>query len=81
MQPIQDPQAPKRSTRLDTHADRPYKAQESEIHTSSIREQPLTGGGRERQRGQWLAENQVAIARYNELVEHQGVFSDGLRAF
>ena len=30
---------------------------------------------------QWQQENQQAISGYNELVEQQGVFSEGLRAF
>lgn len=30
---------------------------------------------------QWQQENQKAISAYNELVERQGVFSEGLRGF
>ena len=30
---------------------------------------------------QWQQENQRAISGYNELVERQGVFSEGLRGF
>ncbi|MAK92076.1 MAG: hypothetical protein CMI13_12685 [Oleibacter sp.] len=30
---------------------------------------------------QWKQENQQAISAYNELVERQGVFSEGLRGF
>ena len=30
---------------------------------------------------QWQRENQQAISAYNELVERQGVFSEGLRVF
>lgn len=30
---------------------------------------------------QWQQENQQAISAYNELVERQGVFSEGLRGF
>ncbi|WP_074972776.1 type II toxin-antitoxin system CcdA family antitoxin [Metapseudomonas otitidis] len=36
---------------------------------------------RARQREAWLAENGEAIAAYNQHVENNGVFSDGLRRF
>ena len=33
------------------------------------------------QREQWLKENQQAINGYNQRVDEQGVFSEGIRAF
>jgi antitoxin CcdA len=36
---------------------------------------------RRRYREKWLAENQEAIAEYNERVKREGMFSDGLRGF
>lgn len=30
---------------------------------------------------EWLAENRTAIVEYNQFVEKNGVFSDGLRSF
>ena len=34
-----------------------------------------------RRNEQWLSENREAIAAYNEYVETNGVFSDGIRGF
>jgi antitoxin CcdA len=42
-----------------------------QIHVENIRQ---------RQRAEWLDENQEAIAAYNSKLEN-GVFSDGLRTF
>jgi len=36
---------------------------------------------REQQRQAWLAEHQQAIDDYNQFIENNGVFSDGLRKF
>ena len=36
---------------------------------------------RRRYREKWLAENQEAIAEYNDRVKREGVLSDGLRRF
>ena len=32
-------------------------------------------------RRRWLAENESAIADYNDRIDREGVFSDGLRRF
>ena len=36
---------------------------------------------REEQRKRWLNKNRAALEAYNEHVERDGVFSDGLRSF
>ena len=51
------------------------------INLSATLEQALIEVLRQRQREQWLTENQAAIDAYNQRVEAQGVFSDGLRSF
>lgn len=56
-------------------------ARELEIDLSATMEAALVGAVK-RKRGEcWLAENQAAIAMYNERVDTDVVFSDGLRGF
>jgi antitoxin CcdA len=76
-----DTQAPKRATNLSINADLLSKAKELGINLSATLEQALVEALRKRQRDQWVAENQAAIEAYNEHVDQQGVFSDGLRRF
>jgi antitoxin CcdA len=81
MQTGYDTQAPKRATNLSINADLLSKAKELGINLSATLEQALVEALRKRQRDQWVAENQAAIEAYNEHVDKQGVFSDGLRSF
>lgn len=74
-------QAPKRAANLSINADLLSKAKELDINLSATLEQALIEALRKRQRDQWVAENQAAIEAYNEHVDKQGVFSDGLRSF
>ena len=76
-----DTQAPKRATNLSINADLLSKAKELGINLSATLEQALVEALRKRQSDQWVAENQAAIEAYNEHVDQQGVFSDGLRRF
>jgi antitoxin CcdA len=76
-----DHQAPKRPANLSINADLLAKARVLKINLSATLEQALVEVLRQRQREQWLAENQAAIDAYNQQVETEGVFSDGLRAF
>jgi len=41
----------------------------------------LTEAIRRHERAQWLEKNRAALDAYNEHVDREGVFSDGLRAF
>jgi antitoxin CcdA len=79
--PIHDPHASKRPANLSINADLLSKAKELNINLSAVLEQALAEVLRQRQRTLWLAENQAAIAAYNDHVEKHGVFSDGLRSF
>jgi len=81
MQPIYDTQAAKRPANLSVNGDLLNKAREMNINLSATLEQALESTLRERQKAQWLADNKAAIEVYNEHVEQQGVFSDGLRSF
>lgn len=81
MQTAYDTQAPKRATNLSINADLLSKAKELGINLSATLEQALVEVLRKRQRDQWMAENQAAIEAYNQHVDRQGVFSDGLRSF
>jgi antitoxin CcdA len=81
MQSTYDTQAPKRPANLSINGDLLSKAKALDINLSATLEQALATALRERRRTQWLAENQTAIAAYNDHVEQRGVFSDGLRSF
>ena len=81
MQTAYNTQAPKRAANLSINADLLSKAKELDINLSATLEQALIEALRKRQRDQWVAENQGAIEDYNEHVDKQGVFSDGLRSF
>ena len=81
MRTAYDTQAPKRAANLSINADLLSKARELDINLSATLEQALIEALRKRQRDQWVAENQAAMEAYNEHVDKQGVFSDGLRSF
>ena len=51
------------------------------INLSSSLEEALALLIKRRLNEQWLSENREAIATYNEYVEANGVFSDGIRGF
>lgn len=76
-----DHQVPKRPANLSINADLLAKARDLKINLSATLEQALVEVLRQRQREQWLAENQAAIDAYNRQVVGHGVFSDGLRFF
>lgn len=81
MLPTYDHSAPKKPTNLSLNSDLLRKARELDINLSSSLEEALGEIVRRRLREQWLSENREAIASYNEHVEANGVFSDGIRSF
>ena len=81
MSPIYDALAPKKSTNLSINSDLSKSGPNAEYQLPAMLAQALAETLQQRQREQWLADNQAAIAAYNERVERDGVFSDGLRAF
>jgi antitoxin CcdA len=81
MQPVYNPQAPKKPANLSINSDLLRKAKELDINLSATLEKALAEALKARQREQWLAENKAAIDAYNQHVEDNGVFSDRLRSF
>jgi antitoxin CcdA len=57
------------------------RARSADLNLSSILEAALEQRLRQQARERWLTENRAGIEAYNEQVERDGVFSDGLRAF
>jgi antitoxin CcdA len=57
------------------------RARELGLNLSQVFEAGLTEAIRQRQREEWLKKNRAALDAYNEHVEKDGVFSDGLRSF
>lgn len=57
------------------------RAKELDINLSATLEQALTALLKEKQAQLWLTQNKDAITAYNQSVDEQGVFSDGLRSF
>ncbi len=73
--------APKRPTNLTVNSDLLATAKKMKINISATLEEALANKVRQERAGTWLAENKVAIEQYNNFVEENGVFSDGLRKF
>ena len=76
-----DHEAPKRATNLSINSDLLKKAKEMDINLSAALEQTLLVQLKAKQQEAWLMENRDAITAYNNHVETQGLFSDGLRSF
>lgn len=57
------------------------QAKSMHINLSQTLETSLVEILREKQKEAWLKDNRDAVDAYNEHVEKQGVFSDGLRQF
>ena len=73
--------APKKPTNVSINSDLLEKAKGLNINLSATLEAALAEKLRAEQRTQWKAENAKAIQAYNNFVEENGVFSDGLRKF
>jgi antitoxin CcdA len=56
-------------------------AKRLKINLSQVFEVGLNAAIGQRQREDWLKNNRAALEAYNEHIEADGVFSDGLRAF
>jgi len=57
------------------------EAKAMKINLSQTLETSLIEILREKQKEAWLQDNQEAVASYNQRIEENGVFSDGLRQF
>jgi antitoxin CcdA len=76
-----DSEAPKKATNLSINSDLLQKAKSYNINLSKNFEIYLNQLVKEKEEKKWEEENLLAIASFNERVEKQGVFSDGLRSF
>ena len=76
-----DIQAPKKPTNLSINSDLLLKARKLNINLSATLENELARQLQIKQREQWLQENAKAIQAYNDFVENEGVFSEGIRSF
>jgi len=56
-------------------------AKRLKINLSQVFEAGLNAAIRERRREEWLKDNRAALDAYNEHIEADGVFSDGMRSF
>jgi antitoxin CcdA len=75
------PAPQKQSTNLSINSDLLRRARAHKINLSKTLEERLTEILRQEEREAWLAENAGAISDYNDRIEKNGVFSDGLRSF
>ena len=80
-----DPRSPaarlKRPANVSIRADLLETARRHGIDLSRALEERLVDLIRQKERDAWLERNRAAIEAYNERVEREGVFSDGLRTF
>jgi len=73
--------APKRAVNLRIDESLIDQAKALNVNLSQTLETSLVELLREKQREAWLAENREAVDAYNQRIEKQGLFSDGLRQF
>jgi len=73
--------APKKPVNLTLNGDLLRLGKELGLNLSGLAEEAIAQAVKARLAEAWLRENADAIQAYNERVEKQGVFSDGLRSF
>jgi antitoxin CcdA len=71
----------KRATNVSVNSALLDKAKALKINLSATLQSALSEVVRARERDLWLRENKSAMDTYNRLVEKQGAFGDGTRAF
>ena len=72
---------PRKAVNLSVNTDLLRRARALNINLSATLEAALVAEIRKCEEQAWLEANRAAIEGYNESVEREGVFSDGLRAF
>ena len=75
------PRRRKKATNLSADESLLDQARRLKLNLSQVFEAGLTEAIRQRQREEWLRKNRAALEAYNQHVEKDGVFSDGLRSF
>jgi len=78
---LYNPTAKKKAANLSINESLLQQAKALDINLSQLLEQRLVEHLREVFEKNWLAENRAAIEAYNQRIEDNGVFSDGLRTF
>ena len=81
MRSTHDSKAVKKPTNVSINSDLLKRARELEINLSALLERSLVAYLKQHAGDRWLEENREAIAKYNKLVDANGVFSDGVRKF
>lgn len=76
-----NPSAPKKAANLSVNSELLNQAKALHINLSATLERALAEAIRDKQRQQWLQDNQQAIEDYNQRIEAEGCFSDSLRSF
>ena len=79
--PTNPPRRRKKATNLSIDNDLLARARHLKINLSQAVEAGLVEAIRRHERAQWLEKNRASLDAYNDHVEKQGVFSDGLRSF
>ena len=73
--------ARKKAANLSVNQGLLQQARDLNLNLSQVFEASLNEAVRQRQREEWLRKNRTAVQAYNEHIEKDGVFSDGLRSF
>jgi antitoxin CcdA len=73
--------APKKPTNLTINSDLLSQAKDMKINLSATLENALAEALKSKKAEQWKEENKESIFAYNEMIEANGVFSDGIRMF
>jgi len=81
MEPLFDPQTPKKPTNLSLNSDLLKNSKAMNINLSATLEQALTKILAKTETEKWAEENKNAILAYNSFVEENGCFSDEFRKF
>ena len=76
-----DHSAPRKATNLSINSDLLRLARRMRLNLSRELEHRLEEILAQQRRAEWLEENREAIDAYNDHVERDGVFSNGLRRF
>ena len=71
----------KKPTNVSINGDLLKRARELNINLSALLERALATYLKQHAGDQWLEENRAAIEKYNDHVDANGVFSDGIRRF
>lgn len=81
MPSARDSKVVKKPTNVSINSALLKRAQELEINLSALLERALVAHMKQHAGDRWLEENRETIAKYNEFVDANGVFSDGVRRF